>query len=66
MQVTINGKSRSFEVPPSVSALLEALSLSATATIVELNGEVLKKARFGDTVVQEGDRLELIQLVGGG
>jgi sulfur carrier protein len=33
---------------------------------VELNLEVVPRARHGDTLLHEGDRLEIVTLVGGG
>jgi sulfur carrier protein len=66
MKVVINGEDRTLEDALSVLDLLETLGLSARATIVEHNGTVLHKAALGETNVQEGDRLELIRLVGGG
>ena len=66
MEVTVNGEKRSFDKPLSVSSLINTLELTEAATIVEHNGQVLKKSLFSDTLIGEGDRLELIQLVGGG
>jgi thiamine biosynthesis protein ThiS len=66
MEVTLNGETRSLDRSMSVAELLETLGVSQTTTIVELNGIVVKRARFGDTTVDAGDKLELIQLVGGG
>lgn len=66
MEIIVNGEKRSFDESLSIASLLKTLGVSLTTTIVELNGKVAKRDRFGDTPVQDGDRLELVQLVGGG
>jgi thiamine biosynthesis protein ThiS len=50
----------------SVSELLEHLSIDARRVAVEHNLVVLKRAAFADTVVREGDQIEIVNFVGGG
>jgi thiamine biosynthesis protein ThiS len=50
----------------SVSELLERLSIDARRVAVEHNLVVLKRAAFADTVVREGDQIEIVNFVGGG
>ena len=66
MQVVVNGESR--DVPPqsTVSQLLEQLRVVPERVVVELNLKILKRAEHPASVLQDGDRVEIVQFVGGG
>jgi sulfur carrier protein len=66
MNVSVNGESRELVEGTSVAALLESLGMTAPHVAVELNLEVVPRARHGETLLREGDKLEIVTLVGGG
>lgn len=66
MKISVNGESRDVEAGTTVAALVQQLGLLAPHVAVELNLEVVPRARHGQTVLREGDRLEIVTLVGGG
>jgi thiamine biosynthesis protein ThiS len=66
MQVIVNGKPREACEGATVLALLEELKLNPQTIVVELNKTVLNREGFGETKLDQGDRLELVRLVGGG
>ena len=66
MQLTINGEQRKFEKPLSVTALLAALALEPRRIAVERNLEIVPKSRYRETNLADGDRIEIVQFVGGG
>jgi thiamine biosynthesis protein ThiS len=66
MIVTLNGKEKEFAAPLTVRELLEALDLDSTRVAVELNLEILPRDQFSEKLLKEGDRLEVVQFVGGG
>ena len=66
MNLFINGESRDFPAPLSVAALLETLGYAGKRIAVERNGEIVPKSLHGETVLVEGDRLEIVVAVGGG
>ncbi len=66
MKIVVNGEPREVERGTTVSALLDMLGVTAPHVAVELNLEVVPKARHGETLLREGDRLEVVSLVGGG
>ena len=66
MQITVNGESRQTENGQPLSGLLAQLQLGQGRVAVELNGEIVPRSRFDDTRLQEGDRLEIVQAIGGG
>lgn len=66
MTIHVNGESRSAEDGITVTQLLRELGVTAPHVAVELNLEVVPRAKHVDTRLQEGDRLEVVTLVGGG
>jgi sulfur carrier protein len=65
MKVVVNGEPRELDEGATVAALVEALGV-APHVAVELNLEVVPRARHADTILRDGDRLEVVTLVGGG
>jgi sulfur carrier protein len=66
MKVQINGEDRDFDVSLPLSALVEQLGMKADRVAVELNRNIVPRSQWAETLVSEGDRLEIVQFVGGG
>lgn len=66
MTAVVNGEERHLPEQATISHLLEQAGISATRVAVELNREILPKAAYGETVISEGDRIEIVHFVGGG
>ncbi len=66
MRVTINGEERQFDAALSVRALLAELGLEPGKIAVERNLEIVPRSQYGDVTVADGDRLEIVQFIGGG
>jgi len=71
MKVHINGEERAFADPQSpapftLAALVEALDMKPDRVAVELNREIVPRDRWPQTLLKDGDRLEIVQFVGGG
>jgi thiamine biosynthesis protein ThiS len=66
MRVEVNGEPREVEVGTTVLALVESLVGDSRAVAVERNGDVLPRARFAATRLEDGDRLEVVRFVQGG
>jgi thiamine biosynthesis protein ThiS len=66
MKLQINGESREFNAPLTLSALVETLGLKPDQVAVEVNRSIVARERWAETNLREGDRLELVQFVGGG
>jgi sulfur carrier protein len=66
IQVTVNGAAQHFEQPLAVSALIEKMSLVGKKIAVEKNGEIVPRGLHQQTLVENGDRLEIVVAVGGG
>jgi thiamine biosynthesis protein ThiS len=66
MKLTINGEDRALNGVDSVAAMIAALGLDSRKVAVELNLEIVPKSAYGATAVNDGDRVEIVQFVGGG
>ncbi len=66
IQVTVNGKAHRFERPVEVAALLSTLNLAGKKVAVERNGEIVPRSAHADTLLADGDQLEIVVAVGGG
>jgi sulfur carrier protein len=66
MNVQLNGEGREVEAGSTVAKLLGELGITQPHVAVEVNLEVVPRAEHRDTVLNEGDRVEVVTLVGGG
>jgi sulfur carrier protein len=66
MQLTVNGQQREVPADTTVAELLRLLNFDHRTVAVERNLELVPRARHAETRLAEGDRLELVTLVGGG
>lgn len=66
IHVTVNGAQHRFEQPIAVTQLLESLALAGRKIAVERNGEIVPKSAHAQTLLGDGDRLEIVVAVGGG
>ena len=66
MQIIINGQSRQVAEAITVAQLVEELGLGGKHVAVEVNLELVPRQRHAEHRLAEGDRLEIVTLVGGG
>ena len=66
MRLHLNGELREAPDLGTVADLARWLALPAFGSAIELNGEVRRRADHTATPLKEGDRLEVVRLVGGG
>ncbi|HVH30025.1 MAG TPA: sulfur carrier protein ThiS [Vicinamibacterales bacterium] len=66
MIVLLNGERVELDGPMTVSDLLSRLDIDARTVAVEHNIVVVKRTAFGETLVREGDQIEIVNFVGGG
>lgn len=64
--VQLNGKGVSVEPGTSLGAMLDGRGVVRRMIAVEYNGEILRRSEYDDTILQTGDVLEVVQMVGGG
>lgn len=66
MLLIINGDERSFDAPLTLAGLLERLGLKLDRVAVEYNRNIVPRPHWAETLLADGDRLEIVQFVGGG
>jgi len=66
IDIVINGESRTVAEGQTVLGLLREMDLEPARVAVELDRRIVKQPRWGETVLQPGARIEIVQFVGGG
>jgi thiamine biosynthesis protein ThiS len=71
MNLQINGESRTVPDPSpaaafTLAALIESLAIQSDRVAVELNRDLVPRVRWPETLLKDGDRLEIVHFVGGG
>lgn len=62
----VNGEEKACPPNTNLPSLLERLGMNPRLVAVEYNGEILHRQFWETTQIQEGDRLEVVTIVGGG
>jgi thiamine biosynthesis protein ThiS len=66
MQVYVNGEPQTVPEGAAVAELLERFGLAPQRVAVEVNEALVRRAGFAAAKLAEGDRVEIVTLVGGG
>jgi sulfur carrier protein len=66
MNLMVNGEPATLADGASLADLLDHRGFPAKGIAVERNREIVPKSRYGATRLEEGDRIEIVQFVGGG
>ncbi len=64
--LTVNGEKRKLEGPVRLIVFLETLDFNPRYVAVAHNGTVLQRQQWPEVVLQDGDVLEIVRMVGGG
>ena len=66
IRIHVNGAARTVSTGASLDALVAELGLRPEVVAVELNERLVRREERGWTILADGDRLEVVTLVGGG
>lgn len=66
MDVHLNGEPHRMAGGSTVLDLVAGLGRDPRTVAVELNGQIVRRGDYGTTLLQEGDRLEVVHFVQGG
>jgi sulfur carrier protein len=66
MHVKLNGEALELPEAMTILQLLERLKVRRDTVAVEVNREIVPRARHGDRRLEEGDAVEVVTFVGGG
>lgn len=64
--IIVNGENVEFVENTTVNDLIAALGLERSHVAVELNGAIVSRASFDDTLLHDRDKVEIVHFVGGG
>ena len=64
--ITVNGEQRTADPGCTVTELLHQMGLDQGRVAIERNLAILSRPDWQKTVIQAGDRYEIVQFVGGG
>jgi thiamine biosynthesis protein ThiS len=65
LRIVVNGKLEDLSGPLTISQFLAAKGVSRTA-LVERNLEIVKRDSYDELQLQDGDELEIVQMMAGG
>lgn len=66
MHVVLNGEQRELQAGTTLADLLQSLELGQRRCAVEINEQLVPRSEHEDRVLQAGDRVEIVQAIGGG
>ena len=69
VSIVLNGAERLLEGlgnAPTIAALVESLGFRPDRVALERNGNIVPRTTWSETVLEAGDRVELVHFVGGG
>jgi sulfur carrier protein len=66
MRLTVNGETREAPAEATLADLLASLGIDSKRVAVERNLEIAPRSLWGEIALADGDRLEIVQFVGGG
>lgn len=66
MKLTVNGEEREVAGPITVLGLVESFGLQPQKIAVERNLEIVPRSAYGEVGLSDGDRIEIVNFVGGG
>ena len=66
MKIIVNGEEREAPADISVSEYVVTLGFDPETVVVELDGQILKRADYAEHRLTNGSELELIRFIGGG
>ena len=66
IEISLNGKPRQFAGPLTLSLLLEQLGIDRRMVAAAHNGDVVPRDTYESVELKNGDRVEVVRMVGGG
>ena len=66
VKIAVNGKEKIVSEGTTIERLLEELNIKQQGIAVEQNLEIVPKSKYAETVLKDGDKVEIVQMVGGG
>ena len=66
IKITVNGKQMTVNLKYSLKNLIDKLKLPIKKVAIELNREIVNKRRISKIILKSGDKIEIVNFIGGG
>jgi sulfur carrier protein len=66
MQIVLNGELKDAVGCSTVESLLQQLGINRERVAIELNADIVPKVEYEKQLLSDGDKIEIVQFVGGG
>lgn len=66
LQIIVNGEQQAVSAGTTLAMLLEGRKLSGKRLAIEVNEEIIPRSQLGEYRLRQGDRVEIVQAIGGG
>ena len=66
MKIVLNGHDREIDAATSLTGLLESTGYAQRRVAVEINREIVPRSQYPARMLEPGDRIEIVQAIGGG
>jgi sulfur carrier protein len=66
MQITINGEAKTLPENSTIATLIDIFAIDIRKVAIEANLTIIPKSLYAETLLNEGDAIEIVQFIGGG
>ena len=66
IKITVNGKQMTVKLKFSIKNLIDRLKIPISKVAIELNREIVNKNRISKIILKSGDKIEIVNFIGGG
>ena len=66
MTIVLNGEDKQIDSQSNIEQLLKSLNLDDKRLAVEINQKIIPRSNFSSHILNESDRVEIVQAIGGG
>ena len=65
-KIQLNGESHEIKDGTNLNELLNKLKIQKNKVAIEVNGEIVEKNKYQNLILNKGDKVEIVQFIGGG
>ena len=65
-KIQLNGNSYEINYGTNLNELLNKLKIQKNKVAIEVNGEIVEKNKYSNLILNKGDKVEIVQFIGGG
>ena len=65
-KIQLNGNPHEINTETNLNQLLNKLKIQKTKVAIEVNGAIVEKNKYPKVILNKGDKVEIVQFIGGG